>query len=84
MELTDLMEQMHHLAAILQISQLGQQGGAAVADVLLGKVVPEGKLTATWARRYTDYPSADTFGACNGDLEKEIYTEGIYVGCSLL
>ena len=79
-ELTDLMEQMHHLAAILQISQLGQQGGAAVADVLLGKVVPEGKLTATWARRYTDYPSADTFGACNGDLEKEIYTEGIYVG----
>ena len=79
-ELTDLMEQMHHLAAILQISQLGQQGGAAVADVLLGKAVPEGKLTATWARRYADYPSADTFGACNGDLEKEIYTEGIYVG----
>ena len=52
----------------------------AVADILLGKAVPEGKLTATWAKRYADYPCADTFGACNSDLEKEDYAEGLYVG----
>ena len=50
-ELTGLLDGMQHLDAILQLSQLGQQGGQAVADVLLGRAVPEGKLTATWARR---------------------------------
>lgn len=79
-ELTDLLAQRCHPIAVVQLSQLGQQGGEAVADVLLGRAVPEGKLTATWAKRYADYPCADTFGACNGDLEKELYTEGIYVG----
>ena len=79
-ELTDLLEEYRHPLAVLQISQPGQQGGEAVADILLGKAVPEGKLTATWAKRYADYPCADTFGACNGDLEKEDYTEGLYVG----
>ena len=79
-ELTDLLARRRHPIAVVQLSQLGQQGGEAVADVLLGRAVPEGKLTATWAKRYSDYPCADTFGACNGDLEKELYTEGIYVG----
>ena len=79
-ELTDLLAEYRHPLAVLQISQPGQQGGEAVADILLGKAVPEGKLTATWAKRYADYPCADTFGACNGDLEKEDYTEGLYVG----
>ena len=46
-ELTGLLDGMQHLDAILQLSQLGQQGGQAVADVLLGRAVPEGKLTAT-------------------------------------
>ena len=79
-ELTDLLARRRHPIAVVQLSQLGQQGGNAVADVLLGRTTPEGKLTATWAKRYSDYPCADTFGACNGDLEKELYTEGIYVG----
>ena len=79
-ELTDLLAEYRHPLAVLQISQPGQQGGEAVADILLGKAVPEGKLTATWAKRYADYPCADTFGACNGDLEKEDYAEGLYVG----
>lgn len=79
-ELTDLLAEYRHPLAVLQISQPGQQGGDAVTDILLGKAVPEGKLTATWAKRYADYPCADTFGACNGDLEKEDYAEGLYVG----
>ena len=39
-----------------------------------------GTLTSTWARRYKDYPSAQDFGYLNGNLEKEEYREGIYVG----
>src|SRR5699024_10898008 len=69
-----------HIEAVLQLSQLGQEGGHAVADVLLGKATPEGKLTATWARRYTDYPCAESFSYLDGDLEKAVYREGIYVG----
>ena len=79
-ELTDILEKTENIQAVLYISQLGQEGGYAVADVLLGKAAPEGKLTSTWARRYKDYPSAQDFGYLNGNLEKEEYREGIYVG----
>lgn len=79
-ELTGLLDGMQHLDAILQLSQLGQQGGQAVADVLLGRAVPEGKLTATWARRYDDIPCARDFGCLNGDVSQDTYRDGIYVG----
>ena len=79
-ELTDILEQTDNIKGILNISQLGQEGGDALADVLLGKEVPGGKLTTTWARRYEDYPDSEEYGYLNGNLEKEKYKEGIYVG----
>lgn len=79
-ELTDILEATNNIQAVLQISQLGQQGGSAVADVLFGNVVPSGKLTATWAKYYKDYPYAEDYSYLNGDLEVEDYKEGIYVG----
>ena len=79
-ELTGLLDGMQHLDAILQLSQLGQQGGQAVADVLLGRAVPEGKLTATWARRYDDIPCARAFGSLKGDVSQDTYRDGVYVG----
>ena len=79
-ELTDILEECKNVQAVLLVSLPGQEGGRAIADVLLGNAVPEGKLTATWARRYGDYPSAESFGALNGNLISEEYREGIYVG----
>ena len=79
-ELTDVLAKMSNIKAVLNISQLGQQGGFAVADVLVGNTVPCGKLTATWAKHYEDYPYAKEFGYLNGNLESEEYREGIYVG----
>ena len=79
-ELTDVLEKAENVKAVLNISQLGQEGGHAVVDVLLGKVVPGGKLTSTWAKRYEDYPYADTFGCLNGNIQYDEYKEGIYVG----
>ena len=79
-ELTDILQETENIRAVLNISQPGQEGGHAVADILFGKAVPEGKLTATWAMRYADHPFSDTYSYLNGDLEKEVYREGIYVG----
>ena len=66
--------------AILYLSQLGTEGGNAVADILSGAVCPSGKLADTWARQYEDFPFAMEYGSLNGDLQNEYYREGIYVG----
>lgn len=80
LELTGLLEETRQIRGILNISLPGQEGGHAFTDVLFGRAAPGGRLTATWARRYEDYPSAASFGYLDGDLEKEEYREGIYVG----
>ena len=66
--------------AILLMSQAGNVGGQALADVMTGKSYPSGHLTATWAENYSDYPSADLFSYRNGNTDDEYYEEGIYVG----
>ena len=60
---------------ILVLSQLGVETGSALADILLGKAYPSGKLATTWAR-IEDYSSLGDF-ALRDDTE---YREGIYVG----
>lgn len=55
--------------------QGGQETGNAVADVLLGKVSPSGKLTDTIAA-IEDYPSYKYFG----NKKYNNYAEDIYVG----
>lgn len=66
--------------AVVLMSQLGNIGGLAIADVLTGKVNPSGKLADTWAASYADYPSAADFSHNNGDTDDDDYAEGIYVG----
>lgn len=60
---------------ILLLSQLGVETGDALADILLGRQNPSGKLTTTWSA-WEDYETVGTFGDPN-DTE---YREGIYVG----
>ncbi len=60
---------------ILLLSQLGVETGCALADILLGKTNPSGKLATTWAA-WKDYPTLGTFG----DRNDADYKEGIYVG----
>ena len=79
-ELTDILQDAENIKGILHISLPGQEGGHAAADVLFGASAPGGRLTSTWAKRYEDYPSAEAFGALNGNLETEEYREGVYVG----
>ncbi len=68
------------IGAIVLMTQLGNIGGLAIADVLTGAAVPSGKLADTWAMSYADYPSSATFSHNNGDIADDNYSEGIYVG----
>ena len=68
------------ISSIVLMSQLGNLGGNALADVLTGAVTPSGKTTDTWAKRYEDYPFAMQFSHNNGNVDEEYYKEGIYVG----
>ena len=69
-----------HIKGVLYVWQGGLENGNAIADVLSGDVSPSGKLAATIAKSFYDYPSSDTFGVIDGDSLHEIYKEDIYVG----
>ena len=62
--------------AVLYAWQGGMEGGHAVADVLMGRVNPCGRLADTIALSVEDYPSAPNFGGAEGNR----YAEDIYVG----
>ena len=63
--------------AIVYLGTAGEQGAAALADILTGKVSPSGKLAATMALSYEDYPSSPYFFT-NKDKPESILTYDDY------
>lgn len=66
----------YKIDALLIAWQGGMESGNAVADVLTGKVSPDGRLPMSLATSYERYPSAGNFGA----RAYNEYKEDIYVG----
>jgi beta-glucosidase len=64
-------------AAILEAWMMGQAGGAAIADVLYGKVNPSGKLAETFPLKLKDTPAYINYPGENGAVR---YGEGIFMG----
>ena len=60
---------------ILLLSQLGVVTGDILADIVLGKANPSGKLATTWAA-VKDYKFIEEFGG----IDNVRYVEGVYVG----
>ncbi len=73
-------DQYNNIEGIVYMHQPGMEAGNALADLVCGNVVPSGKLTDSWPCSYSDYPNASVFSHNNGNIEKEEYIEGIYVG----
>ncbi|MBO4901851.1 MAG: glycoside hydrolase family 3 protein [Lachnospiraceae bacterium] len=71
----DLTPVLKDVKNILVLSQLGVETGDILADIVLGKADPSGKLTTTWTK-WEDYPKIGGFG----DKNDTYYKEGIYVG----
>ncbi|WP_327246497.1 beta-glucosidase family protein [Streptomyces sp. NBC_01320] len=64
------------VAAVLLSWFPGQEGGAALADVLLGVAEPGGRLPTTWPVALADVPVSVTTPT-DGELH---YEEGVFVG----
>ncbi|MBT2610060.1 glycoside hydrolase family 3 C-terminal domain-containing protein [Streptomyces sp. ISL-87] len=64
------------VAAVLLTWFPGQEGGAALADVLLGDAEPGGRLPTTWPAEFADAPVTEVVPA-EGRLE---YGEGLFIG----
>lgn len=65
------------VSAVLQAWYPGQECGLAIADVLLGKADPGGRLPQTFPVRLEDDPA---FGNYPGEQGRVRYEEGIFVG----
>lgn len=65
--------------ALIQAWYPGMEGGNALAEILLGKINPSGKLPVTFANSFEEYPSHSIGEFPGKDLRVE-YKEGIYVG----
>ena len=65
----------NEVSNILLLSQLGIVTGDILADIILGKANPSGKLATTWAKP-KEYNTMENFGF----LHSTNYKEGVYVG----
>jgi len=77
----DIVSWRDYFDAILVIWTSGQEVGRAVADVILGKVNPSGKLPITWPKDLYETPTMRTYpGVPKHDPQYLVYEEDIYVG----
>ncbi|MET0902346.1 MAG: glycoside hydrolase family 3 C-terminal domain-containing protein [Acidimicrobiales bacterium] len=65
------------VAAVIQMSYLGQETGVALAAVLFGDADASGRLTATHPRTLEDSPAHASFPGQDGTVT---YAEGVFVG----
>ena len=65
--------------AVLESWYAGQEGGTAIAHVLLGDADPSGRLPISWDRRWDENPAHDNYYPAEGSTRVE-YKEGVFSG----
>jgi beta-glucosidase len=75
----DMSEWVERVPAVVEAWYPGQEGGTALADILLGAVNPSGRLPVTLERRWEDNPVHASYYP-EGDTKRVVYKEGVFVG----
>lgn len=78
----DVSPWINEVNALLFVPYSGEKIGEGIADILLGKVSPSGKLPVSWPKSVADYPKGSIFtgGAYTKDGISNTYSEGVFVG----
>jgi beta-glucosidase len=71
------MDWVDEVPAVVQLWYPGQEGGNALADVLLGSVNPGGRLPTTFPHRLSDVPAMLNYPGERGQV---LYGEGLFIG----
>jgi beta-glucosidase len=75
----DMTPWIDHVPGVLQAWYSGQEGGTALAQILLGDVDPSGRLPVSFDRRWEDNPAHDSYHPPQGS-NRVAYSEGIFIG----
>jgi beta-glucosidase len=75
----DLAPWLGQVRALLQAWYPGQEGGTAIAEILLGQVNPSGRLPFTIERRLADRSSHDCYHDADGD-RRVLLADGVFTG----
>lgn len=77
---TKFIREIDNIGAVVVVNLGGNLTGGSVADVLTGKITPEGKLSDTWAENFIDYPSSAAILKQPRDDLNDVYWEGVFAG----
>ncbi len=75
----DMTPWLDRVPALIQAWYPGQEGGAALAEILFGDVNPSGRLPVSFERRWEDNPVHDSYYPPDG-TKRVVYKEGVFVG----
>ena len=67
------------VSGLIQAWYPGQEGGTALAEILLGDVNPSGRLPFTFEKRWEDNPAHDSYYPEPG-TRRVVYRSGVFVG----
>ena len=70
---------LEHVPVLLHTWYAGSRGGNALAQVLLGRANPGGKLPMSWWSREEDDPTFNSYYTAPGSDDSK-YTEGVFLG----
>jgi beta-glucosidase len=77
---TDMSGWVERVPAVLQAWFPGQEGGTALAEILLGDTNPSGRLPVTFERRWEENPVHASYYPASGGTKRVEYSEGVFVG----
>ena len=68
-----------NIDGLLHVWYPGQEGGKAIAEIILGQVNPSGKLPVSFEKEWKDNATFDSYYDEDGD-KHVFYKEGIFIG----